>query len=324
GLFVGSHNADVIEEARVWNVRIDKVMTSNFNFNGADSIGSRLEILDVFTGNRKVIYESNQRFEAPNWMPDGKKLLFNSKGSIWTIPVKGGEMPTKLNTGFVDRNNNDHVISFDGKLLGISSSRQGMFGGGSTVYVLPLSGGTPKLITEKTPSYLHGWASNNKEVYYVGRRDTSRNSPYHVYKANIETGVETQLTNFKFGHVDGPEGSPDGQWVYYNGSQTGTMQLYRMKTDGSNVEQLTFDQYNNWFPHMSPDGKWIAYISFPDDIDPSMHPGNKTVSLKLMPINGGFPRTIAYLYGGQGTINTPSWSPDSKQIGFVSYSGRFR
>ncbi|MEP7320903.1 MAG: DUF5050 domain-containing protein, partial [Saprospiraceae bacterium] len=252
GLFVGSHNADVVEEAKVWNVRIDKVMSSNFNFNGADSIGSRLEVLDVFTGNRKVIYESNLRFEAPNWMPDGKKLLFNSKGSIWTIPVAGGEMPTKLNTGFVDRNNNDHVISFDGKMLGISSSRQGMFGGGSTVYVLPLAGGTPKLITEKTPSYLHGWASNNKEVYYVGRRDTSRNSPYHVYKANIETGAETQLTNFKFGHVDGPEGSPDGQWVYYNGSQTGTMQLYRMKTDGSNVEQLTFDQYNNWFPHMSP------------------------------------------------------------------------
>ena len=322
GLFVGSHNADVLEEARVWNVRVDRLMPASFNFNGADSIGSRLEILDVFTAKRKVVYESPVRFEAPNWMPDGKKLLFNSKGSIWTIPVTGAETPTKLNTDFVNRNNNDHVISFDGKMLGLSSSRQGMFGGGSTVYVVPITGGTPKLITEKTPSYLHGWAANNKEVYYVGRRDTSRNSPYHVYKANIETGVETQLTNFKFGHVDGPEGSPDGQWVYYNGSQTGTMQLYRMKTDGSNVEQLTYDNYNNWFPHMSPDGKWIAYISFLDDIDPTMHPGCQKVSLKLMPINGGFPKTIAYLYGGQGTINTPSWSPDSKQISFVSYSGR--
>lgn len=322
GIFVGSHNPDVIEEARVWNVRVDRLMPASFNFNGADSIGSRLEILDVFTGKRKIVYESKVRFEAPNWMPDGKKLLFNSKGSIWTIPVDGSEMPIKLNTGFVERNNNDHVISFDGKLLGVSSSRQGMFGGGSTVYVLPLTGGTPRLITEKTPSYLHGWAANNKEVYYVGRRDTARNSPYHVFKANIETGAETQLTNFKFGHVDGPEGSPDGQWVYYNGSQTGTMQLYRMKTDGSNIEQLTFDQYNNWFPHMSPDGKWIAYISFADDIDPTQHPGCKNVSLKLMPINGGFPKTIAYLYGGQGTINTPSWSPDSKHISFVSYSGR--
>jgi Tol biopolymer transport system component len=323
GLFVGSHNADVIEEARIWNVRVDRVVSANFNFGAADTLVSRLEIVDVFSGNRKVIYESTSRFEAPNYMPGGKSLIINSKGSLWTIPTTGGEL-SKFNTGFADRNNNDHVISFDGKMIGISHHRTGMFGGGSTVYVVPISGGTPKLVTEKTPSYLHGWASNNKEVYYVARRDTSRNSPYHVYKANIDSGVETQLTNFKFGHVDGPEGSPDGQWIYYNGSQTGTMQLYRMKTDGSNIEQLTFDQYNNWFPHLSPDGKWIAYISFPDDIDPASHPAMKMVTLKLIPVSGGFPKTIAYLYGGQGTINTPSWSPDSKQVAFVSYAGRVK
>jgi TolB protein len=320
GLFVGSHNADFIEEARIWNVRVDKVMPANYSFN--DTIGSRLETIDVFTGLRKVIYESPVRFEAPNWMPDGKRLLFNSLGSIWTIPVEGSQAPAKLNTGTADKNNNDHVISFDGKLLGISSHRTGLFGGGSTIYVLPLTGGEPKLVTEKTPSYLHGWAANNKEVYFVARRDTNKNSLYHVFKADIETGVETQLTHNTFGHVDGPEGSPDGKWVYFNGSMTGTMQLWRMKTDGSGKEQLTFDQYNNWFPHISPDGKWIAYISFPDDIDPTAHPACKAVSLKLMPVNGGFPKTIAYLYGGQGTINTPSWSPDSRQISFVSYSGR--
>jgi TolB protein len=320
GLFVGSHNADFIEEARIWNVRVDKVMPANYSFN--DTIGSRLETIDVFTGLRKVVYESPVRFEAPNWMPDGKRLLFNSLGSIWTIPVDGSEKPTQLNTGTANRNNNDHVISFNGKMLGISSHRTGLFGGGSTIYVLPLTGGEPKLVTEKTPSYLHGWAANNKEVYFVARRDTNANSLYHVFKADIETGVETQLTHNTFGHVDGPEGSPDGKWVYFNGSMTGTMQLWRMKPDGSGKEQLTFDQYNNWFPHISPDGKWIAYISFPDDIDPTAHPACKAVSLKLMPINGGFPKTIAYLYGGQGTINTPSWSPDSRHISFVSYSGR--
>ncbi len=322
GIFVGSHNADVVEEARIWNVRIDKPMPADYNFNNSQTIGSRMEILDVFTAQRQVVYESNDRFEAPNWMPDGKRLLFNSKGSIWTIPTDGSAAPVKLNTGTVERNNNDHVISFDGKTLGISSHRTGLFGGGSTIYVLPLAGGIPKLVTEKTPSYLHGWAANNKEVYFVARRDTTTNSLYHIYKANIDTGVETKLTDHTFGHVDGPEGSADGQWIYFNGSMTGTMQLWRMKPDGSNKEQLTFDQYNNWFPHLSPDGKWIAYISFPDDINPSDHPGCKPVSLKLMSVNGGFPKTIAYLYGGQGTINTPSWSPDSKKISFVSYSGR--
>lgn len=323
GLFVGSHNADVIEEAHIWNVRIDRVVPSNFNFNSADTLGSRLEVVDVFSGVRKVIYESTQRFEAPNFMPGGKTLIINSKGSLWTVPLAGGEL-TRFNTGFADRNNNDHVISFDQKMIGISHHRTGMFGGGSSVYIVPISGGTPRLVTEKTPSYLHGWAANNKEVYYVAMRDSAPGGRYHIFKANIETGQETQLSNFKFGHVDGPEGSADGQWIYYNGSQTGTMQLYRMRPDGSNIEQLTFDQYNNWFPHISPDGKWIVYISFPDDIDPGQHPGMKHVSLKLIPVQGGFPKTIAYLYGGQGTINTPSWSPDSKQVAFVSYSGRVR
>jgi TolB protein len=321
GLFVGSHHADVIEEARIWNVRIDRPVSTTVNFNNLDTIGSRMEILDVHTGVRKIVYESNIRFEAPNYMPGGNELIFNSKGSLWTIPITGGKA-SKFNTGFADRNNNDHVVSFNRKMIGISHHRSGMFGGGSTIYTVPIEGGTPRLVTEKTPSYLHGWAANNEEVYFVARRDTARNSPYHIYKAHIETGKETQLTNFNFGHVDGPEGSPDGQWIYYNGSQTGTMQLYRMKPNGTGIEQLTFDQYNNWFPHISPDGKWIAYISFGDDIDPSSHPGNKPVTLKLMPVSGGAPRTIAYLYGGQGTINTPSWSPDSKQIAFVSYSGR--
>jgi len=208
--------------------------------------------------------------------------------------------------------------------LGISSHRDGMFDGGSTVYVVPIEGGTPKLVTEKTPSYLHGWSGNNKEIYFTARRDTNPKGLYHIYKAAIDDGKETQLTDQTFGLTDGAEGSPDGKWIYFNGSMTGTMQLWRMKTDGSGKEQLTFDQNNNWFPHISPDGKWIAYISFNDDIDPTEHPPCHIVSLKLMPFNGGFPKTIAYLYGGQGTINTPSWSPDSKMISFVSYFGRVK
>ena len=210
GLFVSSHNADVIEEARIWHVRIDKPIAANYNFYGSDSLGSRLEVINVFTGKRRVVYDSPIKIEAPNWLPNGKSLLFNSKGSIWTMPVDGSAQPTKLNTDTVNRNNNDHVISLDGKLLGISSGRQGLMGGGSTIYVLPLAGGIPKLITEKTPSYLHGWSANNKEIYFVAQRDTARNALFHIFKANIHTGIETQLTHLSFGHVDGPEGSPDG------------------------------------------------------------------------------------------------------------------
>ncbi|HLO58511.1 MAG TPA: hypothetical protein VK179_07200 [Bacteroidales bacterium] len=318
GIFITSHNPDVVEQAKIWNVRIDQPVADTYNPDKEGWIGCRMEILDVFTGMRKVIHESKGRFEAPNWMPDGKSLLFNENGSLYTIPVEGGT-PAKLNTGSLDRMNNDHGISFKGKMLAVSNHRPGLPGGGSSVYVLPLSGGEGKLITEKTPSYFHGWTGDDKWVLYVAQRDTPI---YNVYKSPAAGGPEVQLTFFKNGHVDGPEGSPDNKYIYYNGSQTGTMQLWRMKPDGSAREQLTFDEYNDWFPHISPDGKWILFISFPTEIDPDAHPSYKRVMLRIMPVNGGAPKVVAYLYGGQGTINVPSWSPDSRHVAFVSNSGK--
>jgi TolB protein len=320
GPFICSHNPDVIEEVKVWNVRIDKPVGDDYNTGKSGFLGCRLETMTVSDGKRMVIFEKPGRFEAPNWMPDGKKLLFNMDGSLYKIPVGGGETE-KLNTDFANRNNNDHGISFDGKLLAISHQREGLPGGGSTVYVLPLTGGVPKLITENTPSYWHGWSPNNKEILYVGQRNGK--NIYNIYKNSIKGGKEVALTDIKAGeHVDGCEYSPDGKYIYFNGNFTGTMQLYRMKPDGSSRQQLTSDNYNNWFPHISPDGKWIVLISFPLDIDPNSHPSYKRVMLRIMPSSGGDPKVLAYLYGGQGTINVPSWSPDSKQIAFVSNSGK--
>lgn len=321
GLFISSHDPEVLEEAKVWNVRIDQPVPESYNPGKEGWIGCRMELLDVFTGVRKVIHESKGRFEAPNWMPDGKNLLFNENGSIFKIPIEGGT-PEKINTGTIDRNNNDHGISWDGKMLAISSHRQGLAGGGSTVYVLPIGGGTPKQVTEGTPSYWHGWAPNNKEVIYVAQRGDK--TLYHIYRAPITGGTETKITDHTTGHVDGPEYSPDGKYIYYNGNQTGTMQVWRMKPDGSGKEQLTFGETHNWFPHISPDGKWMTFIAFPPDIEPNSHPSYKRVTLNLMPLTtGGAPKVIAYLYGGQGTINVPSWSPDSKRIAFVSNSKKF-
>ncbi|MBX2916244.1 MAG: TolB family protein [Cyclobacteriaceae bacterium] len=316
GIFITAHNKDVIETAQVWNVQIDRPVAESYNAYREGFIGSRLEVMTITDGKRKVIHESKTGFEAPNWMPDGKTLLINEGGSLYKVSIADGKKE-KLNTGAANRNNNDHVISFDGKMLAISSHRDGLPGGGSTIYTLPLAGGEPKLITENTPSYLHGWSPNGKELLFVGQRGTAF---YDLYKISSSGGVETKLTNNTGYHVDGCEYSPDGKYIYYNSSQTGTMQLWRMKPDGTGNEQLTFDEYNDWFPHISPDGKWIAFISFPTTINPNDHPFYKRVMLRLMPANGGAPRVIAYVYGGQGTINVPSWSPDSKQIAFVSNS----
>ncbi len=317
GIALCSHDGDSLETAKVWNVRIDQPVPEDYNPGKEGWLGCRLETMNVFDGRRKVVFEKDGRFEAPNWMPNGKELLFNMDGSLFTIPVGGGDI-TKLNTGSAKGINNDHCISFDGKMLGISSSN----GNGSNIYVLPLQGGEPVAVTTESPSYLHGWAPNNKEVVYVAQRNGVK--IYDIYKKSIDGGKEVKLTeNQEWEHVDGCEYSPDGKYIYYNASRNGgTMQLWRMKPDGSQKEQLTFDEYNDWFPHISPDGKWIAFISFDPDIELNAHPSYKRVMLRLMPVNGGAPRVIAYMYGGQGTINVNSWSPDSKHLAFVSNSAK--
>ena len=311
GLFVCSHNPSVTETAVFNNVRIvipaPATLTPYRQY-----IGSQLEILDAATGNSKIIYQSPRSIQAPNWMHDGNHLIYNSQGLIYKYDLKTNT-PAVLNTGKVTGNNNDHVISFDGKMLGLSSSSKD--DNASKVYSVSISGGEPKQITPTGPSYLHGWSPDRKYLVFVGQR----NNEFDIYKIPANGGKEIKLTDAK-GLDDGCEYSPDGRYIYFNSVRSGLMQIYRMKPDGSNQEAVTNDELNNWFPHISPDGKWIVFISFGQDVKPGDHPFYKHVYLRLMPVNGGKPKVIAYLYGGQGTINTPSWSPDSKRIAFISNS----
>ncbi len=318
GLFISAHDSTAVEQAIAYNVRLDQPVPKNYNAGKNGDLGCRLETIDIKTGKRTVVYESQQKIEAPNWMPDGKKLLFNSNGSLYTLSLEGGE-PEQLNTGELHSLNNDHGISFDGKKIAFSHNRPNLPGYGSTVYVMPIANGTPQMITPLTPSYFHGWSADNQTVAYVAIREPS--TTFNIYTKNISGGKEIALTSTEeHQHVDGCEYSPDGKYIYYNASKSGNMQLWRMRPDGSAKEQLTFDMHRNWFPHISPDGRWIAYISFPPNIELNDHPAYKRVTLNLLPVDGGKPKVIAYLYGGQGTINVPSWSPDSTHFAFVSNS----
>ncbi|MDB5199754.1 MAG: biopolymer transporter TolR [Chitinophagaceae bacterium] len=312
GLFICSHNKDVIETATFNNVRI--IVPAKENFVAyKDYIGSTIEIFDLSSGNRKKVYTAPASLQAPNWTPDGKSLLYNSNGLIYKLDL-GKKILQQLNTGNVRNNNNDHVISFNGKMLGLSSSSpDGKYN--SVVYTVPVSGGSPKQITPIGPSYLHGWSPDGKYLIYTGQR----NNEFDIYKIPATGGDEIRLTTTP-GLDDGSEFSPDGKYIYFNSVQSGTMQIWRMKPDGSDKTQLTSDEYNNWFPHVSPDGKWIVFLSFMKDVKPDDHPFYKHVYLRMMPISGGQAKVIVYLYGGQGSINTPSWSPDSKRFAFVSNS----
>lgn len=313
GLFVCSHDSTQVEKAVFENVRFVKPAPAGL-VPYQDYLGSHLEVMDLATGRRKTIFTSPISIQAPNWTPDNKSLIYNSDGLLFSIPTTGG-IPQQIETGFATSNNNDHVLTFDGKTIGISHHSTDD-NGNSVVYHLPTEGGTPVRITDKSPSYLHGWSPDNQFVIYTGER----NGQYDIYKISVDGGEEIQLTNQKT-LDDGSEYSPDGEYIYFNSARTGTMQLWRMRHDGSQQEQLTFDEYNDWFPHISPDNKEIVFISYGPEIDAEDHPFYKHVYLRRMPADGGKPEIIAYLYGGQGSINVPSWSPDGKHISFVSNSG---
>ncbi len=310
GLYVCSHNNSVVETAVFRDVEITVPARENF-VPYREYIGSNLEVMDLATSTRRVLHRVKDSLQAPNWTTDGKYLLYNHNGLLYRFDLKTNT-PTLFDTGEVKRNNNDHVYSHDGKLLGISST-SAEDGNVSMIYTLPAKGGKPVKVTRKGPSYLHGWSPDKKWLVFAGRR----NDDFDVYKIPAPGGEEVQLTTAK-GVDDGPEFTPDGKYIYFNSFRTGLMQIWRMKPDGSEQTQITNDEFNNWFPHISPDGKWIVFITFPNDIAPGDHPFYKHVYLRLMPISGGQPKVIAYLYGGQGTINVPSWSPDSKKIAFVS------
>ena len=312
GLFLCSHNAEVVEHAIFRDVRIIKPAAPDFRpYN--DYLGATMEILDVYTSELRSILQSNEPFEAPNWTHDNQKLIVNvsgggpNKGILRTIDLATGEME-HLPTGDAVRNNNDHVLSFDGTQLAISNHEGEART--STIYTLPVTGSdAPVQVTDPAwgHSFLHGWSPDATKLIYTAQR----NDQWDIYQVDIATRTETQLTNHP-ALDDGSEYTTDGKWIYFNSTRSGTMEIWRMHPDGSVPEQVTRDALNNWFPHPSPDGKWIVFLSYGADVEPADHPYYKHVTLRLMPLDSSAPpRVIAYVYGGQGTINVPSWSADS-------------
>jgi TolB protein len=307
GLFACAHDNNETVTAEFSNVKLQQTVVKKADKRVAEST---LEIMDVETGCRKIVYRAAGIFEAPNWSSDGSELIINMDGRLHTIPVSGG-VPKEIDTGFADRCNNDHGLSPDGRNLAISHLVQGI---GSVIYVLPASGGVPRQITPLGPSYWHGWSPNGKTLAYCAKRQDN----FDIYTIPEAGGEESRLTTAQ-GLDDGPDYSPDGEWIYFNSIRTGLMKIWRMHPDGTSQEQVTTDPgWADWFPHPSPDGQWIVFVSFAPEV--KGHPRNKNVALRLMSVQGrGKPLELTRLFGGQGTLNVPSWSPDSRYFAFVSY-----
>jgi Tol biopolymer transport system component len=313
GLFICSHDENVVEAAKFWNVRLEVPAAEGVD-GYQQQLPSRLEVIDIESGNRNIIYETSTHIEAPNWSRDGKFLLYNSEGRLYKFDLET-KRSSVLYTGVATSNNNDHGISFDGKTIAVSNHVSENGNSHSIIYTLPIEGGEATRITPNGPSYWHGWSPNGEWLTYCAERGGN----YDVYKIPAKGGDEIRLTNAE-GLDDGPEYSPDCKYIYFNSTRTGMMQIWRMKPDGSEQEQITKDDFQNWFAHPSPDGKWLIMISYLPVVPAGSHPHNQRVMLRLMPVKGGEIKTVAFLYGGQGTINVPSWSPDSKKVAFVSYT----
>jgi TolB protein len=312
GIGVCAHNKDAVETAVFSNV--DLVTAAPVPAN-KPVLYSTLETVTVSSTDRRVVYVAPERFEAPNWTHDGASLLFNGNGRIERIPVDGGK-PEMVDTGFATRVNNDHGISPDGTMLAISDQSQsdpGQSQRRSIIYTLPIGGGVPRRITlSPSASYWHGWSPDGKTLAFAGERD----GKIDVYSIPAAGGDETRLTTAQ-GLNDGPEYSPDGQYIYFNSERTGTMQIWRMRPDGTEQEQVTSDDFNNWFPHISPNGRQMVFLTYEKDV--SGHPADKDVMLRVMNLSDKKITVLTKLFGGQGTINVPSWSPDSRRLAFVSY-----
>ena len=278
----------------------------------ANQVTSTLQTIEAAAAEQSPtpVYSAPTQFEAPNWTHDGTSLIFDQNGSVYRIPVAGGT-PQPIPMGHLTHCNGSHGVSPDGTLLAVSCSTPTQ--PGSHVYILPLTGGTPRLVTEHTQSYFHTWSPDGKTIVFT-RPD---NGASNFLAINVNGGPEAPLTSGRAINDD-PDFSPDGHWIYFNSDRGGSMQIWRMHPDGTAFEQLTSDDRVNWTPHPSPDGRWVVFLSYAPGT--TGHPVNQPVTLRLLSVRDRKLTTLVHLTGGSGTINTPSWAPDSRHLAYVSYT----
>ncbi|MDR6759595.1 Tol biopolymer transport system component [Mycoplana sp. BE70] len=269
---------------------------------------SSVEIHNIRTGLTHVVWQTEQLVEAPNFSRDGRSLLINGDGRLYRLPLDGSP-PVPIDTGFANRCNNDHGLSLDGRWLAICDKTEF---GKSAIYILPAEGGVPRLVTQRLPSYWHGWSPDGRQICYCGIRDDL----FDIYTIPVDGGEEERLT-FGEGRNDGPDWSVDGR-IYFNSSRSGRMQIWCVRLENREVARITDSQWADWFPHPSPDGRHLLVLSY--DADVLDHPRDQRVRLRLMDADGRNDRVLFELLGGQGTMNVPNWSPDGDEFAFVRYA----
>ncbi|WP_230582071.1 TolB family protein [Xanthomonas arboricola] len=284
------------------------------------STGQRCEvwIMDVAeTRARRIFVIDDVMLEAPNWLPTGEALLLNGDGKPFLLMLD----PSELRSWEIEDLppvNNDHVVDRLGRHVYLSADDGHIY---RAALNFERAGAKRISQSEDLMHFLHGIHPTDGRLAFVGvhRRPSAGEHPAQIYTMTIAGGDYRQLTRGP-GAADGCEHSPDGQWIYFSSECfDGHMQIGRMRCDGTELTQLTFDQCSNWFPHVSPDGRRVAYLAYAPGT--TGHPGDVWVDIRLVEDHDWqSAKTVARVFGGQGTMNVNSWSPDSKQFAYVTYA----
>ncbi|MBU8864892.1 TolB family protein [Paenarthrobacter aromaticivorans] len=284
--------------------------------------GQRCEVrIASVTGEAELVYTTDGiLLEAPNWTLDGSSLILNGDGKLWRLDLDAGSLEPIPLTGVPDLNN-DHVLAPDGQGIFVSAND-------GHIYRASLGGGPALRITEDHGSFhfLHGVSPDGKELAYVGIEAGDFTQPGRLMTIASDGGATASVEVGRFdvgsGHCDGPEYSPDGKWLYVNtesfSSTQGHAQLARIRVDGTGFERLLASETVDWFPHLSPDGRYASYLQFPSGT--VGHPADLSVAVVLVSTQDwATPFHTWPLFGGQGTLNVNSWSPDSRRFAYVAY-----
>jgi Tol biopolymer transport system component len=279
--------------------------------------GQRCEVwIASVTGHSQLVHTTDDvLLEAPNWTLDGSALILNGDGKLWSLDVGTCAVAQVPLTGVPDLNN-DHVLAPDGEQIFLSAND-------GHIYRAELNGGAAERITNDDGSFhfLHGVSPDGQELAYVGIEAGDFTQPGKLMTMASDGGA-TAAADVGAGHCDGPEYSPDGKWLYLNTesftSTPGHAQLARIKVNGGGFEQLLESETVDWFPHLSPDGRLASYIRFPGGT--VGHPADLPVDVVLVSTGDWTtPLHTWSLFGGQGTLNVNSWSPDSTRFAYVAY-----
>jgi len=310
GVGVSAHNPADLETATFSHLEYQQLAPQGAP--PALTLYSTVQAIQIDPGSRRstVVYTARARAQAPNWSRDGASLIFNQDGRLYNVSVDGKGTAQPIDVGAATGCNGSHGLSPDGKWLAITCTTPG--NPGNRVYIVPTSGGTPRMVTANPDSYFHSWSPDGKTILFTRPSHGSGN----IYSISVDGGAETALTTGA-GISDDPDFSADGQSIYFNTDRWGGMQIARMNPDGSHVEQVTFDQFKNWTPHPSPDGKSIAFLSYNPDV--TTHASDEDIALRILSTGDNKIRVLTRLIGGNGSMNVPDWSPDSKSLAFVSY-----